>query len=151
MEDALVKEAAANSQTLFGERLSEEQLLESYKSITQKTGDFPRNVRAKVNLGAGPYATRYWDMGRAAVPAPGLYAGKNYNAVLSIRSLWVSNDAWGLVCDATDLQIVESPPVDCPFADTPEPEPPANHTKQFCDLMRQRSEIESLPKSHPRR
>ena len=107
---------AANSQALFGERLSEEQLIERYKSITQKTGDFPRNVRAKVNLGAGPYVTRYWDMARAAVPAPGLYAGKSYNAVLSIRSLWVSNDAWGLVCDATDLQIVESPPVDCPFA-----------------------------------
>ena len=116
MEAALVKEAAANSQALFGERLSEEQLIERYKSITQKTGEFPRNVRAKVNLGAGPYATRYWDMARAAVPAPGLYAGKSYNAVLTIRSLWVSNDAWGLVCDATDLQIMESPPVDCPFA-----------------------------------
>ena len=114
MEAALVKEAAANSQALFGERLSEEQLLERYKPISKKTGEYPRNVRAKVNQG-GAYATRFWNMDKAAAPAPEAFTGRTFNAVLTLRSLWTSNDAWGLVCDAIDLQAAGGPPAECPF------------------------------------
>ena len=113
-ETALVKEVTARSATLFGEKLSEEQALDRFKPITKKTDQFPRNLRAKLNTG-GFYAVRYWDGERKRAESPQDHTGLVFNAVVRLRSLWVSAEAWGLVCEATDLQILEAPTVDCPF------------------------------------
>ena len=115
MEAALVKAVVIKSEALFGVSFTEEQLQGRYKSISKKSGEYPRCVRAKVNQGPGAYATRFWDMDKAATPAPEAFTGRSFNAVLTVRSLWVSSDAWGLVCDATDLQAADGPPAQCPF------------------------------------
>jgi hypothetical protein len=118
MEDALLKLVSKKSKELLGKKQSEEQLRESYKPLSKKTGDYPRTVRAKVNQG-GQYGTRYWDADRAVTKPPEAHAGQVFNAILNIRSLWVSADAWGLVCDAAHLQLVGGCPVECPFAGGP--------------------------------
>ena len=115
MEATLVKLMAKKSKEIFGKKLSEEQLHGSYKPISKKTGEYPRNLRAKVNQG-GQYATRYWGADKAATQPPETHAGQSFNAVVNLRSLWVSADAWGLVCDAAHLQVVDGAPVECPFA-----------------------------------
>ena len=119
MEEAVMEKALASSEVLFGgAKIPESQLRDSYKAIAKKSGDFPRNVRCKINLAPGTYSTRYWDSERAMVPAPEDHSGMTFNVVLKIRSLWVTPKAWGLVCDACDLQITESPmAAACPFGD----------------------------------
>ena len=114
MEAALMKEAADHSPALFGEKLSEDQLLERYKPLTKKTNEYPRQLRAKLNTN-GFYAVRFWNSERIRVDAPGDYGGLLFNAVLKIRAMWVSAEAWGLVCDATDLQLLEVAHAECPF------------------------------------
>ena len=114
MEEALIKEVASKSQTLFGEKLNEEQLLERYKSLSKKTEEYPRQLRVKLNTD-GFYAVRYWDSERKLAEPPSDHIGLVFNAVIRIRALWVSADAFGLVCDATDLQLLETAQVECPF------------------------------------
>ena len=109
METALVQEVANRSQIL-----SEEQVLERYKPVTKKTGEYMRNLRCKLNTG-GFYAVRYWDCERKRVDSPQDHTGLFLSAVVRLRSMWVSAEAWGLVCEATDLQILEAQTVDCPF------------------------------------
>ena len=114
MEEALIKEAATKSQTLFGEKLTEEQLQERYKPIGKKAGEYPRQIRTKLNTD-GFYACRYWDSERKRAEPPEDHTGLVFNAVIKLRGLWVSSEAWGLVCDATDLQLLETAQVECPF------------------------------------
>ena len=114
MEQALIKEAAIKTKTLFGETLTEEQLQERYKPIAKKTGEYPRQIRTKLNTD-GFYACRYWDSERKRAEPPEDHAGLAFNAVIKLRALWVSSEAWGLVCDCTDLQLLEAAQVECPF------------------------------------
>ena len=114
MEAALIKEAATKSQTLFDETLSEEQLQERYKPIGKKTGEYPRQIRTKLNTD-GFYACRYWDSERKRAEPPEDHTSLAFNAVIKLRALWVSSEAWGIVCDATDLQLIEAAQVECPF------------------------------------
>ena len=114
VETALVKLAALNSQTLFGEKLTPDQLQERYKPIGKKVGEYPRQLRTKLNTD-GFYACRYWDSERKRADPPGDHTGILFNAVIKLRALWVSSEAWGLVCDATDLQFLETTQMECPF------------------------------------
>ena len=114
MEAALLKEVAANSTALFGKPLSEAELAEIYKPVSKKQGEYPRNLRLKVNT-SGFYKCRYWDGDRNKAETPSDHAGLSFNTVCRLRSLWVSTEAWGLVCEATDLQILTQEIVDCPF------------------------------------
>ena len=114
MEINLIKQVALKSTALFGKPLSEAELAGMYKPVSKKQGEYPRNLRAKVN-GTGFYACRYWDGERQRAETPPDHAGLVFNAVVRLRSLWVSAEAWGLVCEATDLQILTQETVDCPF------------------------------------
>ena len=114
METALLKEVSVKSTALFGKPLSEAELAEMYKPVSKKQGEYPRNLRAKVNS-TGFYACRYWDGERKKAETPADHAGLSFNAVVRLRSLWVGAEAWGLVCEATDLQILTQETVDCPF------------------------------------
>ena len=114
METALIKEAALKSQTLFGEKLTADQLQERYKPLGKKVGEYPRQLRTKLNTD-GFYACRYWDSERKRADPPGDHTGISFNAVIKLRALWVSSEAWGIVCDATDLQFQEIAQMECPF------------------------------------
>ena len=115
MEAALITHVSHNSTTFFQNHLSEGDVINGYKAISVKKDEYPRNVRTKINT-AGHYAVRYWDMNRAVVEPPTDHAGTRFNAVLRIRAIWTGADnAWGLVLDVTDLQILEVPNMDCPF------------------------------------
>jgi len=114
VEAALVHEVAIRSTDFFGRSLSEEQIGAMYKAITKKNGPYPRHIRAKVNT-IGGHRTRYWDASRAHTEPPASHAGMTFKARLQLRALWIGAEAWGVVCDATDLQLQETVIGDCPF------------------------------------
>ena len=104
----------ARSQELFGRPLSEEEVGEMYKPITKKSGDYPRNLRAKLNT-AGLYAARYWAADRTRLDVPETLADTHLNVRVALRAIWIGDDAWGVVADCTDLQLAEQSPEECPF------------------------------------
>jgi len=115
MEDALIAEVAVRSAELFGEKQTEEALREKYKPISKKVGEYPRNLRVKLNT-TGYHAVRFWDLERKRLEAPAEYSGMAFSAVVRFRALWIAADTWGLVCDATDMQVLEGPAsAECPF------------------------------------
>jgi len=113
METTLLNVVCAKSEQFFGEKLTCVQVMDRYKTISKKQAEYPRNLRVK--LTEGIRATRYWDAQRARIDAPAHHAGMTINTVVHMRGLWVSADAWGLVCDATDLQVLDAPVIECPF------------------------------------
>ena len=113
MDAALLDVVGAKSEMFFGEKLTPDQIMGRYKAISRKTAEFPRNLRVKLSEGVRP--TRYWDAQRTRVDAPAHHAGMTISAVVHLRGLWTSANAFGLVCDAQDLMILEAPAVECPF------------------------------------
>ena len=113
-EACILHEATSRSAEFFGRSLGEEEVCEMYKPITKKTGDYPRNLRAKLNT-AGPYAARYWAADKTRLDPPGTLAGVALNVRVSLRALWIGDDAWGVVAECTDLQLAEQGPEECPF------------------------------------
>ena len=114
MEACLLERVANNSQEVLGRDLPAEQVQEMYKSICKKTGEYPANLRVKVNT-TGAYPTRYWNTDKTRADPPEDHACATYNARVILRALWLAGDAWGLVCDATDLQSDSGVDAECPF------------------------------------
>ena len=115
LEQSLVQRVSTESAKILGCDLTAEEVLQMYRSCTRKRGEYPMNIRAKINQ-TGMLATRYWGAGGDRQDAPAMYAGKYFNAVLTIRALWRGEDAWGVVCDCTDLQEAQAgDDVACPF------------------------------------
>ncbi len=113
-EACLLHEATSRSAEFFGRSLGEEEVREMYKPFSKKTCDYPRNLRAKLNT-AGPYAARYWAADKTRLDPPGTLAGVALNVRVSLRALWIGDDAWGVVAECTDLQLAEQGPEECPF------------------------------------
>ena len=112
LEDEVVKLAAKNSAELFGTTFTEEALGDRYKAITQKKGEYPRQLRAKI-VGDGFYACRYWSSTKQRIEPLTTHSGEIFNVALKIRGIWVSAENFGLVCQLTDLQTSEA--AACPF------------------------------------
>ena len=113
MEACIVQKICEHSEVYFGTALDEEQVRSTYKAITKKTGDYPRNLRAKLNT-EGPYSARFWAVDKSRIDAPETLAGVHVNVKCVLRALWFGDEAWGIVADCTDVQLVEQ--VDeCPF------------------------------------
>ncbi len=113
-EACLLYEVAARSQEIFGRSLSEEELAEMYKPLTRKSGEYPRNLRAKLNT-TGVYAARYWASDKTRLDAPETLADTPVNVRVALRAVWIGDDAWGVVADCTDLQLVGLSSEECPF------------------------------------
>ncbi len=113
-EACLLYEVAARSQEIFGRSLSEEELAEMYKPLTRKSGEYPRNLRAKLNT-AGVYAARYWASDKTRLDAPETLADTPVNARVALRAVWIGDDAWGVVADCLDVQLVGLSSEECPF------------------------------------
>ena len=112
LENDLIALAAKNSQELFGTTFTEEALRDRYKPISKKSGEYPRQLRAKL-VTDGFYACRYWSSTKQRIEPLSTHAGEIFNVALKIRGIWVSNENFGLVCDLTDLQTSEA--AACPF------------------------------------
>ena len=80
---------------------------ERFKSPLNKNGMYPANLRVKI---AG---TKYWSDGELTA-APESHAGKSWQTVVHLKSLWFAPDAWGITIAATDMQEV-TPQNICPF------------------------------------
>ncbi len=113
-EACLLHEVTTRSQELFGRTLREEEVAEIYKPLTKKSGEYPRNLRAKLNT-AGVYAARYWASDKTRLDAPETLADTPVNVRVALRAVWIGDDAWGVVADCTDVQLVGLSSDDCPF------------------------------------
>ena len=121
MEHALVHEVIEQSDKFFGGASSQgdkvigsaEDIAESYKFITKKNGEYPRHLRVKIQT-AGAYTVRYWNKDKKLVSALEDHTGMRFTAKVVLRSLWFSDEAWGLCAEATDLMMQDEVAA-CPF------------------------------------
>ncbi len=113
-EACILHEAASRSEEFFGRPLGEEEVREMYKPITKKTGEYPRNLRAKLNT-SGFYAARYWSADKTRLDARETLSNTPFNVREALRALWIGEDAWGVVADCTDVQLVGLSSEVCPF------------------------------------
>ena len=113
MEASVIHRVAQESETIFGCVLTEDEVHDTYKPISMKKDNFPRNLRVKVNT-VGAHQCRYWDIDKEKIDPPN-HQQMNFNAKLHIRALWFRPDGWGLIFDAKDLQVQDAPIEECPF------------------------------------
>ena len=113
LESQLLVETAQLSPQLFGTKFSDVDLRTRYKSVTKKNGDYPMQLRVKVNT-EGFHSCRYWDKNRQRIDPPEAHAGLTCTVAVRLRGLWVSPDNFGIVADCTDIQLTEEV-ADCPF------------------------------------
>ena len=113
-EACMFHEMVQRSAEFFGRAMSEEELKDWYKPITRKVEEYPRNLRVKVNT-QGSYRTRYWTSDKQPAQPPETHAGLSFNARVVFRGVWIGEDAFGIVCDCSDLQLVDGAAVACPF------------------------------------
>ena len=113
-EAALVHEVAQRRLDLFGESDTSD-IIDTYKPITKQQGDYPRNLRVKMNT-TGVFSVRYWDEHRTHIDPPETLVGTTVNVRVLLRALWIAEDAWGIVADCTDLQLAKTSVIQaCPF------------------------------------
>ena len=108
----IVALAQKHATTLFGQALSEQDLLGRYKSCSEKKGTYSRQLKAKL-VTEGFYAARFWDVEKHRIDPTTSTANCTYNVVVKIRGLWVGTENFGLVVDITDLQATDV--AECPF------------------------------------
>ena len=113
-ENRLLQEMVEKSSDFFGRAMSEEELAEWYKPITKKVEEYPRNLRVKMNT-QGQYRTRYWGADKQSMQPPETHEGLSFNARVVFRGVWIGEDAFGIVCDCTDLQLADGAAAACPF------------------------------------
>ncbi len=114
MEAALQHEVQAQSTLFFSSPQTIEQVSDAYKHVTRKKDAYPRHLRVKVNT-TGLQAVRYWGADKQRIDALESHAGALFTAKVLLRSLWFADDAWGLVCEATDLMQQVEVAAECPF------------------------------------
>jgi hypothetical protein len=114
MEACLLDAVHREAPRFFEKDMTFAQVEEAYKSISKRTAEYPRNLRVKVNT-RGLQATRYWDEAKNLVAAPEHHAGLAFSARVTLRGLWFVNNSWGLVCECSDLKVIEAEVVECPF------------------------------------
>ncbi len=96
----------------FNEALGEEEIQERFKSCLHKKGEYPANLRVKVQT-KGACAARYWSPDKQLIQVPATHAGCTFKAKLLIKGLWFAESSWGVTIEATDLLIQNQPA--CPF------------------------------------
>ena len=116
VEQLLLERVALESRDIFGRAMTAVEVADLYKSCTRKAGQYPMNLRVKVNH-TGMQSTRYWDDSGNRSGMLQTFCNRSFNVVINIRSMWFGeNDAFGLVVDATDIQTVASgDDMKCPF------------------------------------
>jgi hypothetical protein len=114
LESCVIHEVVQRASTLFEDTYTAEQIDVMYSPITKQVGDYPRDLRTKINTN-GTAAVRYWDADKNRVKAPESHANMCWNVRVIIHGLWISKDKWGLVIDATDLIQTHVEIADCPF------------------------------------
>ena len=113
LEKELAQFAVAQSVTLFGSFCTPDELQATYKPVYKKNGTYPAELRAKLST-AGFYSTRFWSPDRTRVDPPPDFPGRSFNVCIKLRGIWVGKDrAFGLVCDATDMQEITHALGDC--------------------------------------
>ena len=82
--------------------LQPKQAVDRFKSPFVKNGMYAANLRVKL---AG---ARYWSAEENTMLPPTSHATCDWKVRVHFKSIWVSSDAWGLSCQACDLQEITS-------------------------------------------
>ena len=82
--------------------MTQQQAIDRFKSPFVKNGMYPANLRVKL---AG---ARYWSADENTMSPPTTHAAREWKVRVHFKSVWVSSDAWGLSCQACDLQEITS-------------------------------------------
>ena len=113
MNECLIFEVAEKSEMLFGNSMDRDKIAEMYKNIVRQKDNFPSSIAAKMQL-TGYNKTRFWDALKARIDAPNDFQGINYNVMIHIKGLYLTQNSWGLIANVADCQILSNS-VSCPF------------------------------------
>ena len=112
MEANIMYWVSKDPERYFTEALGEEEIQERFKSSLHKKGEYPANLRVKVQT-KGACQARYWNPEKQLIKKPATHAGCTFKAKLTIKGLWFGDSNWGFTIEATDL-LVQSEHA-CPF------------------------------------
>ena len=113
LDDWTVEYVEQNCQRLFGKTLTKAQVADGYKPSCTERGDYPKQLRCKINL-QGPREIRCWDEHGQPREQPLEWKRCKFVARVTLSHLWVMSKEFGWVFNITDLQIFEERH-DCPF------------------------------------
>ena len=89
---------------------------EGFKPFLHKNGEYPANIRVKLQTTTSLTKTRFWGKDKKLTKAPEQFAGATFDAKLLLKGVWYSESCWGISLQATDLMLTKDPPpIECPF------------------------------------
>ena len=121
-----------HAERFFKKKLTRQQLLDGYKSPMHRKGDYPPNLRCKIDL-EGRMACRYWSEAGAERGPPDDYKLCDLKVRIMARSMWFMQKDFGFTLQITDMQIFPRPHI-CPFAFEP-PDRPHSISEEEDDAM----------------
>jgi hypothetical protein len=111
MDACVVHEIGERSDMFLFSDIDQEHLLSKYRAPTKKNGDYPKRLKVE----AGSHSTRYWDKDEKPIRTLVHHTGLVCTVRVVVRSVWIGVDAWGWVCDATDIQSQDDVCTERPF------------------------------------
>ena len=114
LDEWAIKALAADSQRLFGNTVTVDQMREKYTSALKTSQKGYRHLKAKMNI-AGRGCARFWSPGsNKPGPPPEDWTNCVVEPILEIRGVWFLGKEVGLLVELTDALVTENS-VACPF------------------------------------
>ena len=89
---------------------------EGFKPFLHKNGEYPANIRVKIQTAGGLTKTRFWGKDKKLTKAPEQFAGGTFDARVLLKGVWYSESCWGVSLQAIDCMLTKDPPTpECPF------------------------------------
>jgi hypothetical protein len=110
IDDWLVAYGVQNKELLFKNK-TDQQISDSYRRLVREKEGYRPMLRTKVNL----ERVRCWNFDHEPTQVPdSKFKGAEIWPKITVRTLWVVNQTWGLTLEVTDLKFREVL-LECPF------------------------------------
>ena len=113
LDKRVVELLAADALKLFGQALSEAQIIERMQPSVRVSEKGYRSCRLKMNL-SGRNRVQLYGMDKLPCEAPESWIGTNVTARVCVKSVWLMNKEWGVLYEAQAVQL-DLQAVECPF------------------------------------
>ena len=116
LEQWAVEACAKDSERIFSQKLTEEQVRERFKSNLKPNDRYGPSLKIKLQL-AGASPTKLWSEDRRRCEPPIRWKDVTVSPYLVARNMWMmaSGRELGITLELTNAMIVEPPPQACPF------------------------------------
>ena len=114
IDEWMIAYLTEHSERIFKRVMTRAQVAEVYHPLLKTSERYPTLLRTKMNT-AGKGAVNYWGPDGATCREPEVWRDAELTPRLWLSHLWIMGTGCGLVCNVTDLMVVEEPPRSSPF------------------------------------